>query len=186
MDSDRPSSTAVAGPGGWRYYGQARPPFAETPGPGQRSVWDYPRPPRIEPEPREVVVVLGDVEVARTRRALRVLETASPPTVYIPRIDMATEYLHPAGGSSRCEWKGAARFWSVRIGAIVLDGVAWSYDDPLPAFDAIRDCLSFYPGRIQCRVDDVRVGAQPGGFYGGWVTSELVGPFKGGPGTSGW
>jgi uncharacterized protein (DUF427 family) len=149
-------------------------------------VWDYPRPPRIEAEPREVVVVLGDVEVARTCRALRVLETASPPTVYIPRIDVATGQLHPAGGSSRCEWKGAARYWSVRIGAIVLDGVAWSYDEPLPAFDAIRHCLSFYPGRIECRVDGVRVGAQPGGFYGGWVTSELVGSFKGGPGTSGW
>jgi len=171
---------------GWRYHGRERPPFAVQPAPGQESVWDYPRPPRIDAERREVVVRVGDVEVARTRRALRVLETASPPAVYIPRADVATEYLQPAPGSSTCEWKGTARYWTVSVPPLVLSAVGWSYDDPLPAFDAIRRCLSFYPGRIECYVDGVRVKGQAGGFYGGWVTPELVGPFKGGPGTSGW
>ena len=185
MDDSSPTSR-LQGPEGWHYHGRVRPPFAAEPGPGQESVWDYPRPPRIDAEPREVVVRVGDVEVARTRRALRVLETASPPTVYIPRADVATEYLQPAPGSSRCEWKGSARYWTVRVAPVVLTVVGWSYDDPLPAFDAIRAHLSFYPGRIDCYVDGVKVGAQAGGFYGGWVTPDVVGPFKGDPGTSGW
>lgn len=186
MDTDRRPTSWHAGPGGWRYYGQVRPPFAEEPGPGQQSVWDYPRPPRIEEEPREVIVRVGDIEVACTRRALRVLETASPPTVYIPRADVATEYLRPAQGSSRCEWKGTARYWTVCVGPVVLDAVGWSYEDPLPAFDAIRAHLSFYPARIDCSVAGIRVRAQAGGFYGGWITPEIVGPFKGDPGSSGW
>jgi uncharacterized protein (DUF427 family) len=175
-----------AGPGGWRYYGRVRPEFAVEPGPDQESVWDYPRPPRIEADHREVIVRVGNVEVARTRRALRVLETASPPTVYIPPSDVATEYLQPAPGASTCEWKGSARYWTVRVAPTVLDAVGWSYDDPLPAFAAIRGHLSCYPGRIECYVAGMRVTAQPGGFYGGWVTPDVVGPFKGGPGTSGW
>jgi uncharacterized protein (DUF427 family) len=149
-------------------------------------VWDYPRPPRIDAEAREVVVRVGNVEVARTRHALRVLETASPPTVYIPRVDVATEYLQPAPRSSRCEWKGPARYWNVRVASVVLDAVAWSYDDPLPAFGSLRGHLSYYPGRIECYMDGVRVRGQAGGFYGGWVTPDVVGPFKGDPGTSGW
>lgn len=149
-------------------------------------MWDYPRPPCIDAEPREVVIRLGDVEVARTRRGLRVLETASPPTVYLPRSDVATEYLQPAPGSSRCEWKGTARYCTVSVAPVVLHAVGWSYDDPLPAFEAIRDHLSFYPAQIECYVDGSRVKGQAGGFYGGWVTPELVGPFKGASGTSGW
>lgn len=133
-----------------------------------------------------MVVRVGDVEVARTRRALRVLETASPPTVYIPRSDVAMEYLQAAPGASRCEWKGTTRYWTVSAPPLLLDAVGWSYDDPLPTFDAIRSQLSFYPGRIECYVDGVRVKGQAGGFYGGWVTPELVGPFKGEPGTGGW
>jgi uncharacterized protein (DUF427 family) len=186
VDNDSSSTSPLLGPGGWRYHGQKRPPFAVEPAPGQESVWDYPRPPRIDAENREVVVRVGDVEIARTRRALRVLETASPPSVYIPRSDVAIEYLQPTSGSSRCEWKGSARYWTVCVPPVRLDGVGWSYDDPLPAFDAIRTHLSFYPGRIECYVAGVRVKGQPGGFYGGWVTPELVGPFKGDPGTSGW
>ena len=186
MDNDSSPTSLFPGPGGWRYHGRVRPPFAVEPTPGQESVWDYPRPPCIDAEPREVIVRVGDAEVARTRSALRVLETASPPTVYIPRSDVATEYLQPAPGSSLCEWKGTARYWTVCVGPVVLPAVGWSYDDPLPAFDAIRTCLSFYPGRIACYVDGVRVTAQGGGFYGGWVTPELVGPFKGDPGTGGW
>lgn len=186
VDNHSSRTPPLRGPGGWRYYGQARPAFAVEPLPGQESVWDYPRPPRVEPEPREVIVRVGDVDVARTRHALRVLETASPPTVYIPSADVATEYLQPAAGASGCEWKGTARYWHVRVAPVVLEAVGWSYDDPLPAFSAIRGYLSFYPGRIACYVDGVRVRAQSGGFYGGWVTPEVVGPFKGDPGTNGW
>ena len=186
MDKHSQPGSPPVGPGGWRYYGQGRPAFAVEPGPGQESVWDYPRPPRIEADPREVIVRVDDVEVARTRRAMRVLETASPPTVYIPRDDVTMAYLAPAPGASMCEWKGAAQYWTVRVGPVVLDAVGWSYDDPSPAFDAIRGHLSFYPGRIACFVDGVRVMPQPGGFYGGWVTPDIVGPFKGERGTSGW
>jgi uncharacterized protein (DUF427 family) len=184
MDDQQPS--ASPGPGGWRYHGQQRPPFAVAPGPGEESVWDYPRPPRIEPFPREVVVTTGQVEIARTRRALRVMETASPPTVYIPRSDVVATCLHPAPGASYCEWKGAARYFSVWTPSLRLDAVGWSYDDPLPGFETIREYVSFYPGRIACYIDGVRVQAQPGGFYGGWITPEVVGPFKGGAGTAGW
>jgi len=156
------------------------------PAPGQESVWDYPRPPRIDVEAREVVVRVGDVEVARTGRALRVLETASPPTVYIPRSDVESAYLQPAPGASHCEWKGTARYWTVSVPPVLLNGVGWSYEDPLPEFDAIRGHLSFYPGRVECYVGGIRVKGQAGGFYGGWITPEVVGPFKGDPGTSGW
>ena len=186
MDHDSKAHPTRPGPGGWRYYGQVRPPFAVEPGPGQESVWDYPRPPRLEAESREVIVRVGDVNVARTRRALRVLETASPPTVYIPREDVVTEHLLPASGVSSCEWKGSARYWTVQVGDLVLEAVGWAYDAPTPPFASIRGHLSFYPGRIECYVGDVRVKPQAGGFYGGWVTPDVVGPFKGDPGTSGW
>ena len=179
-------TSPLPGPGGWRYHGRGRPPFAVEPAPGQESVWDYPRPPRIDAEPREVVVRIGDVEVARTRRALRVLETASPPTVYIPRADVATEYLRPAPGASSCEWKGTARYWTVSVPPVLLSAVGWSYEDPLAEFGAIRGHLSFYPGRVACYVGGIRVRAQAGGFYGGWITHDVVGPFKGEPGSWGW
>ncbi len=149
-------------------------------------MWDYPRPPRLEHLDREVVVKAGDIEIARTRQAWRVLETASPPTVYIPRSDVVTAYLHPAPGTSYCEWKGSARYWTVATPSLRLEAVGWSYDDPRPAFEDIRECASFYPGRIACYMDEVRVQAQPGGFYGGWVTPGVVGPFKGGAGSAGW
>ena len=171
---------------GWRYYGQERPAFAIEPGQGQESVWDYPRPPRIEREAREVVVRVGEIVVAQTYEACRVSETASPPTFYIPRTAVKDEYLQSATGSSRCEWKGTARYWTVLVPPILLESVGWSYDEPHPEFEAIRGWLSFYPGRIECYVDGIRVMPQPGGFYGGWITPDVVGPFKGSPGSSGW
>lgn len=174
------------GPFGWRYYGQARPPFAVHPVGAQESVWDYPRPPRLEPDTREVVVLAEGVTVALSRRAVRVLETASPPTFYIPPEDVRRDLLAERPGSSACEWKGVAQYWSVRVGDRVLQDVAWSYPDPLPGFEPIRDWISFYPGRMECTVKGERVRPQPGGFYGGWVTSEIVGPVKGDPGTAGW
>jgi uncharacterized protein (DUF427 family) len=178
---------------GWKRVGQERPPFAIEPGPGQESVWDYPRPPRLVADPREILVRVGDIEIARTRRAVRVLETASPPTFYIPPDDVRTELLEASPGSSFCEWKGAASYWSVEIASPGPDGAierrpqaAWSYPAPMQAFESIRDYFSFYPARVDCFVDDERVRAQPGGFYGGCITSEIVGPVKGEPGTSGW
>ena len=171
----------------WTWTGKERPPWAEEPQKGQESVWDYPRPPRIERDPRRVVVRAGQALLADTMAAVRVLETASPPTFYIPPNDVPIELLTPANAPTYCEWKGEARHWSLdlegeRSGVLV----AWSYPSPTPAFESIRDYLSFYPGRVECLVAGERVQPQDGGFYGGWITSEIVGPFKGAPGTGGW
>lgn len=172
----------------WRYTGAARPPFAELPAPGQESVWDYPRPPRLVADGREVIVRVVDVEIARTRRALRILETASPPTFYIPFADARHDLLleSPASRASYCEWKGRSRYWSIVSDDEVLRDVAWSYPSPMAPYAAIADCFSVYAGRAECFVDGERVRPQDGGFYGGWVTNEIVGPWKGGPGTSAW
>src|SRR5579859_5226339 len=172
----------------WRYTGAERPAFAEAPGPGQESVWDYPRPPRLVPDVREVVLCVGNVEIARTRRALRMLETASPPTFYLPFADARLDLLVEAREMSTgyCEWKGSAHYWSILSGDVRLPGVAWSYPSPNAPYEAIAGCFSVYPGRVACFVDGERVKAQDGGFYGGWVTAEIIGPWKGGAGTSGW
>jgi uncharacterized protein (DUF427 family) len=173
-------------PGGWRWHGQGRPPFAVAPGPGQESVWDYPRPPRVIVDERHVVIRAGELVVADTRRAVRVCETASPPTWYLPAADVRTDLLLPATGASHCEWKGTARYWSVRDGDTVTERCAWSYPEPLPVFAALRDHFAFYPGLLDCAVDGIPVLPQPGRFYAGWVTPELVGPWKGEPGSEGW
>ena len=158
-----------------------------VPGPGQESVWDYPRPPRIEPTGRRVRVVVDGVVIADTTRALRVLETASPPTFYIPPDDVRLDLLVPETRHTVCEWKGEASYWAVQVGQRRVASAGWSYPRPTPAFEAIRDHLAFYAGRVdEAWVDDERVVPQPGDFYGGWVTSEIVGPFKGEPGTLGW
>lgn len=170
----------------WRYTGAERPEFASPPGPGQESVWDYPRPPRLERDERRVEVIHRGVTIADTRAAYRVLETASPPTFYLPPADVRTEYLEPTARSTMCEWKGRATYWALRSGTEKLAEVAWSYPQPLPDFEVIAGYLSFYPARIECRVGGLRVRPQPGGFYGGWVTPEIVGPFKGEPGTGWW
>ena len=171
----------------WRWTGQKRPPFAVVPGPGQTSVWDFPRPPRLAPDGREVVVCWDGVEVARTRRAVLVLETAHPPSFYLPWDDVARHLLEPAGGGSFCEWKGPARYWSLaRDDGRRLPRVAWSYPQPLAGAEALADCVAFYPAALDCRVDGAVVRPQPGGFYGGWITPELVGPIKGEAGSEGW
>jgi uncharacterized protein (DUF427 family) len=170
----------------WDNRGQARPAFAEDTGPGQESVWDYPRPPRLEQDSRDVRVMLGDIEIARSSRAMRLLETASPPTFYLPPQDVRTEYLHKVSGTSICEWKGKAQYWSVQAGDQRVDRVAWSYPGAYAPYEAIRDWFCFYPSRVDCFVNDQRVRAQPGDFYGGWITDEVKGPFKGDPGTQGW
>ncbi len=170
----------------WRWRGDDRPPFAVTPSPGQESVWDFPRPPRLAPDAREVVVRWGSREVARTRRAIRVLETAHPPSFYLPWDDVDRDFLQPAGGASFCEWKGPAQYWDLVDGDERIAGVAWSYPRPLDGAEALGRCVAFYPARLDCTVDGAPVRAQPGGFYGGWITPELVGPFKGERGSEGW
>ena len=170
----------------WRWRGADRPPFAVTPRPGQESVWDYPRPPRLAPDSREVVVRWGTIEVARTNRAVRVLETAHPPSFYLPWRDVARHLFHEAPGTSLCEWKGPARYWSLVEGGRRLASVAWSYEKPLAGAEALADCVALYASALECRVGGARVTPQPGGFYGGWITPELVGPFKGEPGSGAW
>jgi uncharacterized protein (DUF427 family) len=157
------------------------------PGPGQRSVWDFPRPPAVEAEPRPVRVEFGGVVLATSTRALRVLETSHPYGIYIPADDVTEGVLQPAPGSSVCEWKGRAIYWSVVAGGHTSERAAWSYPDPAAGYEMLADHVSFYPGRVStCWVGDEPVQAQEGEFYGGWITSDVVGPFKGGPGTLGW
>ncbi|MCX6364922.1 MAG: DUF427 domain-containing protein [Actinobacteria bacterium] len=151
------------------------------------SVWDYPRPPRVEATARRIRVVLGDVTVADTTRAFRVLETSHPPGYYIPPEDVRSEYLRPSRRTSYCEFKGRASYYDLVVGEREVRDAAWYYPDPAPGYKAIRDHLAFYPGRVDaCFVDEERVVAQKGDFYGGWLTADIVGPFKGGPGTAGW
>jgi len=169
----------------WKYSGQLRPDFAQTPKEGQESVWDYPRPPIVVACSATVEVKDKDRIVAKSTRACRVLETASPPTYYIPRQDVDESALVIAPGSSFCEWKGAASYWSLAWDPRG-EPIAWSNEDPSAEFAQLRDHVSFYPGRIACYVDGERVRPQPGGFYGGWLTEEIVGPIKGEPGTGSW
>ncbi len=164
----------------WVHRGAKRPDFAAPPGPGQESVWDYPRPPALVPDAREVVVRHGDLEIARSTRTVRLLETSHPPTFYIPRADVTA--LTRSGGGSFCEWKGPCTYYDVAG----IARAAWSYDEPFPEAEAIRGCVAFYATELACFVAGERVRPQPGGFYGGWITNQLVGPFKGDPGTSGW
>jgi len=169
----------------WQYRGQQRPDFAVIPGPGQESVWDYPRPPALMPDGRLVEIYHADELIASSNRSCRVLETAPPPAFYIPPKEVNWEVLRSAPGSSICEWKGAAQYWS--LASDPKSGLAgWSYPDPTSAFKRIRDYVSFYPAVLACYVSGERVSVQPGKFYGGWVTGEIVGPFKGEPGTGHW
>lgn len=157
------------------------------PGPGQESVWDYPRPPRAEPTGRHVRVVAGGRIIAETTRAVRVLETSHPPTYYIPAEDVSMEFLDASERSSSCEFKGRAEYYCVQIDGDVRRNAAWSYPDPAPAFSSIAGHIAFYPSAMdECTVDGERVLAQEGDFYGGWITPDVVGPFKGGQGTRGW
>lgn len=162
-------------------------PRPDPAGPGQESVWDYPRPPALDPVGSEVVVEFAGEVVARTTRSIRVLETSHPPGYYLPAEDVRTDLLVPEPGTSVCEWKGTAVYLTVVAGGRRAVRAAWSYPSPVPAFEPIAGHLSFYPGRVdRCTVDGEEVIAQAGGFYGGWITSTVVGPFKGGPGTWGW
>ncbi len=177
-----PSRMVLQHRASWELRGQVRPAFAREPGPGQESVWDYPRPPRVEPDGRRVSVCSGTRRIGETRRAIRVLETASPPTFYLPPEDVETSLLVESGRVTHCEWKGEAVDLDLRGGP---PSVGWRYARTYAEFAPYRNWVAFYPGRVECFVDDERVRPQPGGYYGGWMTDEIVGPVKGEPGIGG-
>ena len=169
----------------------AYPPPRDPTGTDQRSVWDFPRPPALEQWGEEVTVELGGVVIARTGAAYVVLETSHPPTYYLPPDAFVEGALRPTAGSSHCEWKGRASYLDLLggspVGSVVAPRAAWAYPDPTPRFAAIADHVALYPAAVdRCTVDGVEVVPQPGGFYGGWITPKVSGPFKGGPGTHGW
>lgn len=157
------------------------------PGPGQESVWDYPRPPRLEDSTKHIQVIFNGVTIADTHHAKRVLETSHPPVYYIPLEDIQQQYLTRTGRSSFCEWKGQAGYYTITVGDQTAENAAWFYPNPTTAFASIQDYVAFYPSRMEsCYVDGERVTSQPGDFYGGWITQDIVGPFKGEAGTWGW
>lgn len=151
------------------------------------SVWDYPRPPRLEAEPERIRVVIDGITIADSRRAYRVLETSHPPVYYVPPDDVRMDLLSPGVAGSVCEWKGAATYHTLTVADRRIQDVAWSYERPTPGFAAIASYLAFYPDRVdEAWVGDEQATAQVGGFYGGWITSRIRGPFKGEPATLGW
>jgi len=167
----------------WKYTGKQRPSFAIEPASDQESVWDYPRPPALLEDSRHVRVMAGEQIIAHSNHALRILETAAPPTFYLPIEDVDMDLLAVVRGQSNCEWKGVARYWAI---SGQDQPVAWDYPVPSVSFGRLLNHLAFYPGRVDCFVDDEAVRPQSSEFYGGWITSEIVGPFKGEPGTNGW
>ncbi len=171
----------------WRHNGANRPRFAQTPASNEESVWDYPRPPRVMADRRHILVTVGGELVAETRNAQRVMETGSPPAFYLPPGDVHEQLLiAEARVTTVCEWKGVADYYAVHAGGTTIRQAAWRYAKPFDRFRSIAGYFAFYPTLLECYVDNERVRPQPGGFYGGWVTNELVGPFKGEPGTEDW
>ena len=151
------------------------------------SVWDYPRPSRLERSAARITVVHAGVTLVDSDRCWRVLETSHPPVYYVPADDIAPGTLERARGSSFCEFKGTAGYWDLVVGETRVADAAWSYERPSPAYAELAGAVAFYPSRVdECRVDDELVRPQEGDFYGGWITSDIAGPFKGGPGTRGW
>lgn len=157
------------------------------PGPGQESVWDYPRPPGVEPVSQRVRIEHRGELIADSTSSYRVLETSHPPVYYLPPQDIRMEWVESSRHGSFCEWKGHARYHSLHVGSDRVDNAAWSYPNPTLRFEMIAGFLAFYPSKVDaCFVGDDRVAAQEGDFYGGWITPNIVGPFKGGVGTMGW
>lgn len=157
------------------------------PQPGQESVWDYPRPPRLESSTKKIQVVFNKVIIAESQNTYRVLETSHPPVYYIPPEDVQMEYLTKTERQSYCEWKGVANYYTLTVGDRTEENTAWFYPEPTPNFKPIQNYIAFYPSRMDaCYVDGEKVESQPGDFYGGWITKDIVGPFKGGAGTWGW
>lgn len=157
------------------------------PGPGQESVWEYPRPPKLERCDKTIRVIFNGVEIARSSNTRRVLETSHPPVYYIPREDVRMECLEPISGTTYCEWKGRPSYFDVVLNDKRANKSAWCYPSPTERFESIAGFIAFYPHKMDaCFVEDEQVNAQQGGFYGGWITSDIVGPFKGEPGSMGW
>lgn len=154
---------------------------------GQESVWDYPRPPRLEDTPKHIQITFNGVAIANTHHAKRVLETSHPPVYYLPPSDIAMAHLLLTPRSSFCEWKGVAVYYTIVVGDRQAENVAWAYPNPTGEFASLKDYVAFYPQYMDaCLVDGEQVQPQPGGFYGGWITADIVGPFKGELGTMGW
>lgn len=150
------------------------------PGPGQESVWDYPRPPRLEDSGKHIQVVFNGEIIADTHRAKRILETSHPPVYYIPPEDLKLEYFVPTRRQTFCEWKGQAAYYTIKVGVKTSQDAAWYYPDPDPDYAGLKNYVALYPGKMDvCLVDGEPVEAQPGDFYGGWITRDIVGPFKG-------
>ena len=157
------------------------------PGPGQESVWDYPRPPVIESTDQHIQVFFNDTCIVDTKRAFRVLETSSPPVYYLPPQDVQMTYLHPNSAVTFCEWKGRASYFDVRVADKSAVRAAWCYRDPNPDYTLIKNFIAFYASKMDaCLLDGERVRPQAGDFYGGWITNNIVGPFKGQEGTLHW
>jgi uncharacterized protein (DUF427 family) len=155
--------------------------------PGQESVWDYPRPPRVESVSQRIRIEIAGVVLADSLQAVRVLETSHPPSYYIPYADLDMTRMYRTTRQTFCEFKGAAIYWTVKVGERVEQNCAWEYPQPAKGFESLHEHIAFYASRMDaCFVGDEQVIPQQGDFYGGWVTSGIVGPFKGGPGTSGW
>ncbi len=162
-------------------------PIPVPPGPGQESVWDYPRPPRVEAVGEEVEVYFSGRSIAYTDAPLRVLETSHPPVYYVPPDAVDEGVLEPSGNTSLCEYKGEARYFDLVVGGKRSKDAAWAYENPSPGYEAIAGYIAFYPGRVESALlDGEAVQAQPGNFYGGWITTAVVGPFKGLTGTLDW
>ncbi|BAU65428.1 hypothetical protein STA3757_28130 [Stanieria sp. NIES-3757] len=157
------------------------------PQPDQESVWDYPRPPRLESSTQHIQVIFNQITIADSHRTYRVLETSHPPVYYIPPEDIQMEYLHQTPRQSFCEWKGTANYYTIQAGDRQEVNAAWFYSDPTHEFAALKNYVAFYPSRMDaCYIDEEKVQPQPGDFYGGWITKNIVGPFKGSVDSWGW
>jgi uncharacterized protein (DUF427 family) len=157
------------------------------PGPGQESVWDYPRPPAVEDSQQHITILFNGLTLVDTHQAKRVLETSHPPVYYFSPADVRIEYLTPTLKTTFCEWKGIASYYTLTVGNRSVENVAWCYQSPNQEFLEIKNYFAFYPSRMDaCYVDGEKVSAQSGDFYGGWITRNIIGPFKGEPGSWGW
>jgi len=151
------------------------------------SVWNYPRPPKLERTSKLLRVEFAGMVIAETRNAFRLIETSHPPTYYIPEQEVKTDYLALTSHSTFCEFKGRAIYWTIKVGERKSENAAWSYPSPTNAYQALKNHFAFYVSRVDaCFVEGERASAQEGDFYGGWITSDLIGPFKGERGTEGW
>ncbi|WPL13541.1 hypothetical protein Thiosp_03348 [Thiorhodovibrio litoralis] len=184
MPSNRPNLQAARE--AWQYRGQTRPLFAQSPGPDQESVWDYPRPPTYQHDHRPVAVVAGDLRIAATESAIRALETGSPPSFYLPPEAVDQSLLEPSDRRTLCEWKGEAEYFHIKGPKGLIRDALWRYPHAWDDAAVIAGYFSCYPARLDCVVGSERVRPQAGGYYGGWITDDVVGPFKGEPGTGHW